>query len=120
MGERYSKRKEWSQELEISIEIVSVALNATRNWILQLAGKVLMLKCIVNHVIHLNLVPKPGLSQRKVSKRFDQIQFPICTKLMMIFLPELLLKHGSSKPKRVLEIVVPNVMVVFEAEKMVT
>merc|ERR1712223_1763706 len=108
--ERCSKQKEWSQELEISIEIVSVALNATRNWILQLAVKVPMLKCIVNRVIRLNLVPKPEQSQRKVSKRFDRIQFPICTNMMTIFLPELLLKHGSSKLKRVLEIVVPNVM----------
>jgi hypothetical protein len=111
--ERCLKRKEWSQELEISIEIVSVALNATRNWIPQLAVKVPMLKCIVNRVIHLNLVPKLEQSQRKVSKRFDRIQFPICTKLMTISLPELLLKHGPSKPKRVLEIVAPNAMVEF-------
>ena len=37
---RCSKQKEWSRELEIFIEIVSVVLNATRNWIPQLAVKV--------------------------------------------------------------------------------
>ena len=37
---RYLKLKEWLQELEISIEIVSVALNVTKNWILRLVVKV--------------------------------------------------------------------------------
>ena len=37
---RYLKLKEWLQELAISIEIVSVALNVTKNWILLLVVKV--------------------------------------------------------------------------------
>ena len=37
---RYLKLKEWLQELAISIEIVSVALNVTKNWILRLVVKV--------------------------------------------------------------------------------
>ena len=37
---RYLKLKEWLPELAISIEIVSVALNVTKNWILRLVVKV--------------------------------------------------------------------------------
>ena len=60
--EKYLKPKEWSHAWEIITRIALVVSSVIRNWIPLRVVKVLMRKFIVNPVIPLNLVPKPGQS----------------------------------------------------------